>query len=398
MQRTIRIKLQPTTEQTTALLETRRQFTDVFNAVAAYGWQQRIKNGVTLHHALYYPLKAQYPDLVSDLHIQARVKATEAVASALQLAKDPERTVTQPRSWGCAPRYNVHTYKVDWQAQIVNLATVAGRQRIPFVVPDYARQYIGCETDSADLLLRDGDWWLHIVVTVPAPDVQPSDMVIGVDLGLAQPAVTSNRQFLGKRRWKAIEGRYFYLRRQLQKRGTKSAKRHLRRIRHKHARYRRDCDHVLSKQIVQAAPEGSMIVVENLTHIRQRTKQRGTDTRQRMQRRRMHSWSYHQLRQFLMYKAAARGCMVVAVDPRHTSQQCSRCGHQDRNNRRARADFWCRACGYRLHADLNAAKNIAAKYHASVGTSDVGGLSVTQPIAPVFHPSGVRLGASCLLL
>src|ERR671916_564817 len=112
MQRTIRIKLQPTSEQADALLATRRQFTDVFNAVAAYGWHERIKNGVTLHHALYYPLKAQFPALVADLHIQARVKATEAVASSLQLANDPTRTVSQPRSFGCAPRYNVHTYRV----------------------------------------------------------------------------------------------------------------------------------------------------------------------------------------------------------------------------------------------------------------------------------------------
>jgi putative transposase len=63
MQRTIRIKLQPTIEQAHALLDTRRQFTDVFNAVAAYGWQERIKNGVALHHALYYLLKSQYLDL-----------------------------------------------------------------------------------------------------------------------------------------------------------------------------------------------------------------------------------------------------------------------------------------------------------------------------------------------
>lgn len=380
MQRTIRIKLQPTPEQANALLDTRRQFTDVFNAVAAYGWQERSKNGVTLHHALYYPLKAQYPDLVSDLHIQARVKATEAVASALQLAKDPERTVAQPRSWGCAPRYNVHTYKVDWQNQIVNLATVAGRQRIPFVVPDYARQYLGYETESADLVLRDGDWWLHVVVTVPAPDVPPTETVIGVDLGLAQPAVTSNRQFLGTRRWKAVEGRYFHLRRQLQQRGTPSAKRHLRRIKHKQARFRRDCDHVLSKQIVQAAPEGSTIAIENLTHIRQRTKQRG-----REQRRRMHSWSYHQMRQFLTYKAEARGCTVGAVDPRHTSQQCSKCGYTARNNRRARGLFRCHQCGYELHADLNASYNIAAKYQTSNGRSDTRGLPVTQPIASVLR-------------
>jgi hypothetical protein len=49
-----------------------RQFTAVFNAVCALGWQQQITNGVKLHHATYYPLKADYPALVSDLLIQAR--------------------------------------------------------------------------------------------------------------------------------------------------------------------------------------------------------------------------------------------------------------------------------------------------------------------------------------
>jgi putative transposase len=388
MQRTVCIKLQPTPEQASALFETRHQFTEVFNAVAAHGWQARIKNGVKLHHALYYPLKSEYPNLVSDLHIQARVKATEAVASALQLAKDPERTVNQPHSFGCAPRYNKHTYKVDWQNQMVNLATVAGRQRIPFVLPDYARQCIGCETDSADLILRDGAWWLHVVVPVPTPDVQPTNEVLGVDLGLAHPAVTSNRQFLGKKRWKAVEGRRFKLRRALQKRGTKSAKRHLKRQRHKQARFRRECDHVLSKQIVQAAPEGSTIALENLTHIITRTKQRG-----REQRRRMHSWSFAQLQTCVRYKAAARGCTVALVDPRHTSQQCSRCGHQARNNRRARGIFKCRHCGYELHADLNASYNIAAKYRARVGKSDASGLPVMPPI--VAQPSA---GAASRLL
>jgi putative transposase len=380
MRRTIRLKLSPTLAQSDALHETRRQFTAVFNAVAEHGWKERIKNGVTLHHALYYPLKAQFPALVSDLHIQARVKATEAVASALTRAKDAARAVTQPRSASCPPRYNRHTYKVDWPAAVVMLSTVAGRQRIAFVLPAYATAYTGCATDTADLVLRGTDWWLHVCVTVPTPVVEPVDTVVGVDLGLAQPAVTSTRQFLGERRWKNVDRRYFHHRRALQKRGTKSAKRRLRRLRHKQARFQRDCDHVLSKQIVQTAPAGSTIVVENLTHIRTRTTQRG-----RQQRRRMHRWAYAQLRAFIAYKAEARGCTVVAVDPRHTSQTCSRCGHQARNNRRARGLFRCRSCGYELHADLNAAYNLAAKYHASIGTPDAGGLLVTQPIASDFR-------------
>lgn len=385
MQRTIRTSLEPSPAQAQQLAETSRQFTAVFNAVCAHGWRERLSNGVALHHATYYPLKADYPDLVSDLHVQARVKATEAVKSALALHK-AGRTVTQPHSDACPPRYNLHTYRVDWESRTVRLSLIGGRQTVRFHIPDYSAKYAGYPTDTADLIARDGRWWLHVVVTVPAPDVAPSDAVVGVDLGLSRPAVLSNNRFLGKRAWKANEGRVFKLKRALQQRGTKSAKRHLKRIRHKQARFRRNTDHVLSRQIVQSVAPGATLVLENLKDIRKRTRmRRKTETQ-----RRIHSWSFAQLRAFIEYKAEERGCMVVAVDPRHTSQACSRCGHSARNNRRSRALFVCRACGYALHADLNGARNIAAKYRAEGGTSAFGGLPVNQPTVsdPTLRRSG----------
>jgi putative transposase len=375
MQRTIRLKLTPTVSQAVNLAETSRQFTAVFNAVCAVGWTEQITDGVKLHHATYYPLKADYPALVSDLLVQARMKATEAVKSAFALQRAGRKT-GMPVSDACPPRYNLHTYKVDWESQTVRLSMIGGRQTIRFDVPDYNATYMGYPTDSADLLFRHGRWWLHVVVTVPAPDVAPIDQVVGVDLGIVRPAVTSNNRFLGQRAWKAVEGRLFHLKRALQKKGTKSAKRHLKRVRHKQARFRRNNDHILSKRIVAAAEPGATIVLENLTGIRKRSKvRRKTETS-----RRIHSWSFAQLKTFIAYKAEERGCTVVAVDPRHTSQMCSCCGQSARNNRRSRGRFECRKCGFELHADLNAARNIAAKYHASVAIRDAGGLNVNQPI------------------
>jgi len=158
---------------------------------------------------------------------------------------------------------------------------------------------------------------------VPTPEITPTEQVVGVDLGLSRPAVTSHDRFLGKRAWKAIEGRLFKLKRALQKKGTKSAKQHLRRVRHKQARWRRDCDHVLSKQIVMSVEPGATLVLENLKDIRKRVKMR----RKTESRRRIHSWSFAQLKSLIAYKAEERGCMVVAVDAQHTSQACSQCGH-----------------------------------------------------------------------
>jgi putative transposase len=403
MDRTVRIQLHPTPEQAQALRETLRQFTEAFNAVCCYGWQHTEKNGVKLHHATYYQTKAACPGLVSDLLIQARVKATETLKSAFtwkakkQIAS-PKRAakalkqgkpspvfkpVKMPQSQACAPRYNVHTYTLKWSMQQVRLSTSAGKMSITFTVPHYSAQYIGCKVATADLLCHKGKWWLHVVVSVPEPVVAPCEEVIGIDLGLNRPAVTSTCQFLGSRHWKEVDRRRFRLRRKLQSKGTKSAKCHLKKVSQKQMRFHRDCDHVLSKHIIQHTQPGATIVLENLTNIRENSKMgRGKDTKNADTKRRLHGWSFAQLYRFTLYKAQEHGIRVERIDPRHTSQTCSRCGYQARNNRRSQSLFHCRSCGYQLNADLNASYNIRSKYLALIGTSFESGLSSSSLSCP----------------
>lgn len=390
MDRTVRIQLNPTPEQAKALNETIAQFTQAFNQVCASGWEQQGKNGVRLHHETYRDTKASCPGLVSDLLIQARVKATEALTSALTWKKKHEassakkvekakkkgyaipkfKPVKCPQSALCPPRYNVHTYKLDWKAQTVNLATVDGRKVIPFTVPLFSAKYQGNEIATADLICRNGKYWLHVVVSVPDPNIAPVEDVIGVDLGLNHPAVTSQRQFLGSRRWKEIDRKHFRLKRKLQSKGTKSAKRHLKKLSKKQTRFHRDCDHVLSKRLVQNTPSGATIVLENLKNIRENSQiGRGKQDKNVSTKRRLHSWTFAQFYDFIAYKAQERGIQVVKVDPRHTSQQCSQCGHQHRSNRQSQSLFLCKKCGYCLNADLNASYNIRDKYLASLGNT-----------------------------
>ncbi|GHO54395.1 transposase [Ktedonobacter robiniae] len=344
--------------------ETAQQFTQVFNAVCAYGWQHGEKNGVRLHHATYYELREAYPRLNANVLIQARIKATEALKSAFD-RKAKDRKARQPQSKLCPIRYNERTYVLNWQIQEVSLSTINGRILVPFKVPPYSSKYVGYQVTTADLCISNGRYWLHVVVSVPDPNIPRHDEVIGVDLGLNRPAVTSNRHFLGSRHWKEIERRRFRLRRKLQSKGTKSAKRHLKKVSGRSLRFHRDCDHVLSKRIVQNATSGSTIVIENLTHIRSTSKiRKKTETS-----RRLHNWSFAQFHSFLIYKAQERGMQVVKIDPRHTSQTCSQCGHQHRSNRKSQSLFLCKHCGYCLNADLNAAYNIRNKHLASLGIS-----------------------------
>jgi transposase len=54
---------------------------------------------------------------------------------------------------------------------------------------------------------------------------------------------------------------------------------------------------------------------------------------------------------------------VVRVNPAYTSQTCHRCGRVGANSRKRQAEFACTSCGHREHADVNAARNIAARAH-----------------------------------
>jgi len=364
--RTVRILLKPMVEQDDILHETMQQFTESFNAVCRTDWEQHNGNADTLHHLTYRHCKDALPNLVSDLHIQARQKAAEAIQSAIAREKKGLKTGC-PQSLGCPPRYNLHTFILDWETGIVNLSTSKGRMKIPFNVSQYAQYAIGCPTSNADLIFRKNKFYLHVVVVLPDVEFVANEKAIGVDLGVTRPAVSSDNRFHGSRHMKEVVKRIFRLRRDLQANGSKSAKRHLRCLAGREQRFRRDCDHVISSSIVKDIDVGTNIVLENLTNIRNLVKGYNGEAS-----RRLHSWSFLQLRSFLKYKPEARGCQIVIIDPRKTSHRCSRCGFTYRGNRRSQSEFLCRKCGFHLNADLQASRNIRDKYLVgwSISSSD----------------------------
>ncbi len=358
MQRTIRLQLRPNDQESEALSQTIERYTWSFNGVCRYGWEQNLTNGVELHKATYYEHRWE-TQLPSQLVCVARVKATEALKSA-KVLKNKGGIVNCPASKLACIQYDARSYTVWFDRQEVTILAIGGRIKLSFEVAQYYRQYLGWKNTSADLI-RDGKrrWWLHIVMETDTPQVEPTAEVVGVDLGIATPAVDSNDNKYGSDHWKPVEDRTFQLRRRLQSKGTKSAKRHLKKLSGRQKRFRKDCDHVLSKRLVQYVRSGATLAFEDLTDIRSRVKTR------KQERRRLHGWSFAQFQAFVTYKAEAKGAIVRYVDPRYTSQKCSQCGHIERGNRPSQAKFRCNKCGFECHADYNAAMNIRDNFLAS---------------------------------
>ncbi len=73
---------------------------------------------------------------------------------------------------------------------------------------------------------------------------------------------------------------------------------------------------------------------------------------------------------------------VQKINPAFTSQRCSACGQVDGKSRESQAVFGCTACGFACHADVNAARNIAAGHPACLPISlhCRGGDGVARPV------------------
>lgn len=119
------------------------------------------------------------------------------------------------------------------------------------------------------------------------------------------------------------------------------------------ANYRDTINHRYSKAVVDYAVKHGygIIQMEDLSGIKEDT---GFP-------RRLQHWTYYDLQTKIENKAKEHGIKVVKVNPRCTSQRCSKCGHIDPKNRPSQSHFCCTACGFRANADFNASQNISIK-------------------------------------
>ena len=374
--RTMRLKVSSIAATKKVLLETITAYTASFNRVSRIAWDGRISNGVDLHHKTYYA-ERELTKLPSQLTISARMKATEALKSVKKLTKKAETENKKialenakletngkrlrklkklpgcPLSKSQAMRFDARSHTLDLQAGWATVVTLQGRKRLEFTVPKFWATVAQWRSTSADLCVdRTGQLWLHVVMQKEVTEVAATGDVIGIDLGQVNPVSDSNGKFYGNPHWATVERRRKSHVSRLQRKGTKSARRRLKKLSGTRNRFRADCDHVISRQLVNTLQAGDTLVFEDLVNIR------GNSRKGKEQRERLHTWSFDRLQFYVSYKALERGIAVDFVDPRYTSQKCNKCGQIDRGNRATQSGFTCLSCGHSDNADVNAAKNI----------------------------------------
>jgi len=342
---TAKVKL---AEVSPVLDDTMKVYAQAVQFCVDIAWRQKIKSKAQLQQRCYYEVKERF-GLQAQLVINAITQAVEMVKSAHskpEVSKELSIRFNFPR---CA------SIAHDWT--FLSLSTIEGRVKFQITLPEVFEHYLEWKLVESTLIKDYKGRFFFCFTFSKEVAIQPTRSnhctILGVDLGVNSLAVTSDGDFFGSVKQQRV--RWERLVAELQSKGTRAATRKLQRASGTWKRFMTWVNHNVSKRIVEKLSEGDVLVMEDLTYIRQTASYN----------RWVHKWAFRELQQFLEYKATLKSVRVAYVRPHYTSKECNRC--HCRNTSRHRGFFECHTCGHTLNSDLNGSRNIARRYRRITG-------------------------------
>lgn len=401
---TMCVRLSPTRRQADALAALCSTFADCCNDVADYVDSTHTLSQKKINKAIYHQLRETHGLLAQMTQsairrVIANYKAIHTrIANLREESKGKKNGKRRkrrkiPAYYSIKPQYAPdgadllwnRDYSYSTKTGLFSLPVMDGRIKVKAEWASIPDQYRHGRFGTARLIRKRDKWHLLIPVTIPTPDAtEHPKTIVGIDLGIRLLATSYDGErtvFYDGKEVKHRRGKYKELRKQLQHRGTRSARKRLKAIGSRENRWMTDINHQVSKALVNQYGKDTLFTLEDLTGIRNTA-----ETVKVQQRYVQVSWAFSQLRSFIEYKAARNGQATIAVDPAYTSQTCPRCGYVSRKNRNKETHtFRCRNCGYRSNDDRVAAMNLRHKgYDLTVMQCDANTLDVAgvQPTIP----------------
>ncbi len=384
---TAKLKLDTDPAQFQALRATQLAYRDALNYVSRYAYAHgKMSNAVALQDGTYDDVRARFhlpaqmacsvPRQVGATYkaLWTKVKQNAAARKAGHTKKPYKGLDRAPKYVSATLTYQHHKDYSFKTEQRVSILTLQGRVIVPYMGydPHVALLQKGAHIGAAKLWYDKPKKHFYLLVSLEVEVVEPTPethtAVAGVDVGIRYLAVTASTRgdhsFHSGKHIVPKANHYARLRKRLQKKGTRSATRRLMVIGGRERRLKQDANHNVSKRIVTRHPS-SLIGLEELTDIRDRTRRKHGKHATRKQRKAnaaYSKWSFAELHGMIAYKALLHGSMAIKVDAHYTSKACPMCGHTCDANRPNRGLlFVCQNCHYTLHADLVGARNITMR-------------------------------------
>lgn len=376
----IKLKLKTTDEQIALFKNVTEQYRKACNYVSEYIFDNDFElNSFKLSKLLYHEIRKEF-HLKSQLAqsvfrtVTARYKTIQTQLQQKPFKYQEESgkwcRIYKDLNWLTKPVYfkrpqadliRNRDYSFIEGGSVLSINTLDSRVRTSFNTKGFAHYLDGSwNFGTAKLIQLKNNWFLHISVSKTVPDFNKENLnhVVGIDRGLnfltvsydekGKTYFTDGRKIIKKRE------SYNKVRAELQSKGTKSAKRRLKKLAERENRWMTDVNHRLSKTLVNQYGEGTVFVLEDLADVTF-----SVEHLSKKQRNRHRSWSFYQFEQFLDYKSRNNQSETVKVSAAYTSQRCPKCGTIDKSSRNNKThEYYCKNCKYRSNDDRIAAMNI----------------------------------------
>ncbi len=378
---TAKVRLYPSQEQATQFKAVTKEYQRLCNLVSQWYFDNDCQvNRKKFNQEMYHYLRVESKDLNSAM-VQSTYRTVEARYKTVrqQLFQHPYHfqdkntgkwyQFNRDLDWLCKPikfsrpqadYVRNLNYSFVEQGSKVSMNVLGQRIKVAFN-GDYLNFFDpSYKLGTAKLVQLKNHWFLHIPVTIETDEwkKEHNQHIVGIDRGLRFLATTYDEQgktsFFNGKTVMHKRDKYQKLRADLQAKGTKSAKRRLKKLSGRENRWISDVNHCLSKTLVQKFGANTLFVLENLTGVSFER----TDLPKTL-RNQNRSWAFYQLEQFLTYKAHLNNSEVVEVSAAYTSQRCPKCGTIKKSNRNHKLhEYHCTNCGYRSNDDRIGAMNI----------------------------------------
>lgn len=379
--KTIKLRIYVTPEQEMLFRQMTEQYRQACNFVSQYIFDNQFNMAYqSLNKKLYSDLRKLF-GLKSQL-AQSSIKTAISRYKTIkqQLFQNPYRykdengnwqRITKTLEWLWKPvlfrrpqadlvRNRDYSFVDD--GQVLSINTLGKRTKCTFEGEHFSEYLDGSyDLGTAKLVELKGLWYLHIPVTKIVEDFQNEHVrhVVGIDRGLRFLTVSYDEQgkteFVSGRKIATKRHKFQEVRKQLQSKGTKAAKRRLKAISGRENRWMSDMNHQIFKTLVQKYGKDTLFVLEDLTGVSFEENNLSQNAKRNYDLR---SWAFYQLEQFLTYKAHENRSEVLKVSARYTSQRCPKCGTIHKGSRDHHKHLYSCQCGYKSNDDRIGAMNI----------------------------------------
>ena len=326
----------------------------VYNDISRLVFNSKVSLGLKQVHSLVYePMREKYPTIPA----QSVVKIYKDVISNLRSCNKKSCPVRLKPSMRLDKRlYSKLTpTSISLPSSIRNKRVVVKFQTYD-KFNELAEQYT--MTDPI-IFMRNNEIWLSITFNIPSKPVV-DETYLGVDLGIRRIFTTSDGLSYKGNELNRLKRKIRYNRRKLQSKGTKSAKRKLKKLSHKERNVNKNYTHIICNKILDT--DKSVIVLEDLTGIKQKTSKTKEGFKKTKHNNRIAQVPFYMIKEILTYKATHMGKCVESVSPSYTSQIDCMTGKRDGQRKGCR---YYSSSGLVYDADWNAAINIRNRKHST---------------------------------